>query len=234
MPKLYLPTLLHRLADDRLGASEDRLEDQLIRIDTYRAIVLQDVSRLLNASPPLQSNPEPGVSDAEPGSEGVDLRRFPSMSASVINYGLELPVGGALSGGTRAVLAERIALALRRFEPRLEKVRVLGADEAERAAADGGPFGGTGSGSISWTKPRGPGTSGADREPDLSFAVEAELFAEPVRLELLLRTDVDFVRGSVTVEPWGNRTRLPSSGEGKASPPPGASAPGDRTEGRPA
>lgn len=44
----------------------------------------------------------------------------PLLASSVVNYGLPLPVGTRIDGGCMHDIAQQIALALERFEPRLD------------------------------------------------------------------------------------------------------------------
>jgi type VI secretion system protein ImpF len=99
---LVQPSLLDRLTDGGDGASEDG--GRTFSLSQLRAVILRDVSWLLNATP-LGSY--------------VDLSANPDVASSVLNYGVRPLVGQG--GGTmdRSHFERAIQEALTVFEPRL-------------------------------------------------------------------------------------------------------------------
>jgi type VI secretion system protein ImpF len=107
MPKasyrdLVQPSLLDRLTDGGEGASEDG--GRTYSLSRLRAVILRDVSWLLNATP-LGSS--------------VDLTAYPDVASGVLNYGVR-PLAGQGGGATdRSHFERAIQEALTLFEPRL-------------------------------------------------------------------------------------------------------------------
>ena len=107
MPKasyrdLVQPSLLDRLADGGEGVSEDG--GRTFSLSQLRAVILRDVSWLLNATP-LGSS--------------VDLTAYPDVAAGVLNYGVR-PLAGQGGGAMdRSHFERAIQEALTVFEPRL-------------------------------------------------------------------------------------------------------------------
>ena len=99
---LVQPSLLDRLTDERGGRREDG--GRTFSLRSLRAVILRDVSWLLNATP-LDSS--------------VDLSAYPDVASSVLNYGVR-PMAGQ-GGGTmdRSHFERAIQEALTVFEPRL-------------------------------------------------------------------------------------------------------------------
>jgi type VI secretion system protein ImpF len=104
-------------------------------------------------------------------SQNLDL--FPEAAASTLNYGLPDLAGRTASGLATAKLEKLVLQAIWQFEPRLrrESVRV--------------------------TVIRKEGDAYSHNAVVLS--IDAELWAQPVPLRLLLRTDVDLESGEVLV-----------------------------------
>ncbi|GEO40041.1 type VI secretion system protein ImpF [Skermanella aerolata] len=107
MPKasyrdLVQPSLLDRLTDGGEGVSEDG--GRTFSLSQLRAVILRDVSWLLNATP-LGSS--------------VDLTAYPDVAAGVLNYGVR-PLAGQGGGAMdRSHFERAIQEALTVFEPRL-------------------------------------------------------------------------------------------------------------------
>jgi type VI secretion system protein ImpF len=92
----------------------------------------------------------------------VDLRDCPQVAASTLNYGVATLHGHSREGVDTDMLRQMIVASLRRFEPRL----LPGSLKVE--AVDDG---------------RLPGS--------LHFRIEADLWAEPVPLRMVMRTELD-------------------------------------------
>ena len=105
-----------------------------------------------------------------------ELSRYPQVERSVLNYGMPALAGRATSSIDPRLTAERIALALRCFEPRLSKVRVI----PEKHAIDNHEFA-------------------------LEFRIEAELWGQPAPQHLLVNTRINLDTGQVTVGEGGSR-----------------------------
>lgn len=135
--------------------SADRRSVSMRRLREY---VLRDVGALLNALN-LEMN--------------VDLARFPRVQSSVLNFGTRSLAGLAAAAVDPVETATLIEKAIRRFEPRLRKVRV--SPEA-RSDSEG---------------------------HQLSFRIDAELWGQPVPQQLVLRTRIETDSGNVTVSEYG-------------------------------
>ncbi|TSD89893.1 type VI secretion system baseplate subunit TssE [Mycobacterium sp. KBS0706] len=92
----------------------------------------------------------------------VDLQAYPHVAASTLNYGI-WPLGGHIREGVDAsALRQEILASLHRFEPRL-----LPDSLRVTAIEDGQDIG------------------------SLHFKIEADLWAHPVPLRMVMRTEVD-------------------------------------------
>jgi type VI secretion system protein ImpF len=91
-----------------------------------------------------------------------DLGPYPHVAASVLNYGIPPTTGRIKAGIDPTVLARQVRLALLRFEPRLLPDS-LQVSVTREAARDGA----------------------------FQFLIEAELWAHPVPLRVMLRTEAD-------------------------------------------
>jgi type VI secretion system protein ImpF len=103
-----------------------------------------------------------------------ELARYPHVERSVLNFGMPALAGRAMSGIDAKTTAERIALAIRCFEPRLSKVRVT----PEKRAY-------------------------GNQEFALEFRIEAELWGQPAPQQLLMTTHIDLDTGQVTLGEGG-------------------------------
>ena len=120
-----------------------------------RELVSRDLSLLLNASS-METL--------------TDLETVPHVRTSVLNFGMPSLVGRMASSIGHAELARTLETVIRRFEPRLMRVRVT------------------------------PETPGADAESqEISFLVDAELWGQPAPHQVLLRTQIDTGSGKVRV-----------------------------------
>lgn len=108
---------------------------------------------------------------AEPVDDPPSLEDFPLARRSVINYGLPSLSGKVGAGLDFEALGREVAEIIRTFEPRLrEPIKVKAVYDPENTA---------------------PNT--------LSFEIEAELWAQPMPLRLLLRALVDLEDGRASV-----------------------------------
>lgn len=89
---------------DRLTDGPAFIDRQLSSVGQLREIVLRDLSWLLNATP-LDVT--------------TDLRLYPRVARSVLNYGANILSGPSAHGVDADHLSQQISLALRRFEPRI-------------------------------------------------------------------------------------------------------------------
>ena len=104
-----------------------------------------------------------------------DLESYPNVASSVLNYGV-LDISGSVSTAHRATeIRQAIRTAIESFEPRLLS-ETLEVDMRQEKI---------GSGAI------------------ISFEIRAELWAEPVPVNLYLRTALDVTTGEVTVNRQG-------------------------------
>ena len=102
----------------------------------------------------------------------IDPQRYPLASRSVLNYGVK-DVAGDFAAKDRAQLIRKsIALAIEYFDPRIRK----GSAQVEIR------------------------TDNVSRTTIISFDIRAEMWAEPIPLELYLRSSVDVTTGQVTLE----------------------------------
>jgi type VI secretion system protein ImpF len=103
---------------------------------------------------------------------GQDLSRFRLAQGTVINFGIPDLAGRCASGVDAAALATTLQRAIRDFEPRLVRSTV----RVQPVPA-----------------PRGAHPNA------LAFLIEADLQADPVRLPLRLRTELDLETGQAAV-----------------------------------
>jgi type VI secretion system protein ImpF len=99
-----------------------------------------------------------------------DLERYPLVEKSVLNYGMPALAGMTISSIDPRATADRIATAIRCFEPRLSKVRVT----AEKKTV-------------------------GDHEFALEFKIEADLWGQPAPQHLLMNTRIDLDTGNVSI-----------------------------------
>jgi type VI secretion system protein ImpF len=108
---LVQPSLLDRLTDEGEARGED--SGRAFSLQRLRAVILRDVSWLLNATP-LDST--------------VDLAAYPEVASSVLNYGVRSMTGQGGGGIVRSHFEHAIQESLTTFEPRLMrgvKVKLL-------------------------------------------------------------------------------------------------------------
>jgi type VI secretion system protein ImpF len=102
----------------------------------------------------------------------IDAERYPHAAKSVLKFGVE-DITGDFSTGERAeTLRRSIRDAIETFEPRIRP----GSIEVELRAGD------------------------AARQTVVAFDIRADMWAEPIPLELYLRSEVDLTTGDIRVE----------------------------------
>ena len=105
----------------------------------------------------------------------IDAKRHPLAAKSVLNYGVK-DVAGDFAAKDRANLIRKsIALAIENFEPRIRK----GSAQVEMR------------------------TENVSRTTIVSFDIRADMWAEPIPIELYLRSSIDVTTGQVTLERSG-------------------------------
>lgn len=140
------------------NAAIESSQHRIVSMRRLRECVLRDVAALLNALN-LETN--------------ADLGRYPRVQRSVLNYGMRSLAGLSAAAVDPVKTAAGIEEAIRRFEPRLRKVRVA------------------------------PDAGGAQSGHQLSFRIDAELWGQPVPQQLVLRTRIETDTGNVTVSDSG-------------------------------
>lgn len=105
----------------------------------------------------------------------IDAKRYPLASKSVLNYGIR-DVAGDFAAKDRAQLIRKsIAQAIETFEPRIRK----GSAQVEMRSDN------------------------VARMTIISFDIRADMWAEPIPIELYLRSSVDITTGQVSLERAG-------------------------------
>lgn len=107
-----------------------------------------------------------------PLSQTLDLSRHPEVERSVLNYGSPDLAGATVSSTNVAAVEDAVRRAIVNFEPRILKstIRVRAVKDDEEMNANA-----------------------------LVFVIEGELWAQPVPLNLYLKTEVDLDTGQVRV-----------------------------------
>ena len=105
----------------------------------------------------------------------IDVDRYPLTSRSVLNYGIAETSGDFTSAEKAEFIRKAIRQAIESFEPRIRK----GSAEVELRTED------------------------VKKQIVISFDIRADMWAEPVPMELYLRSEVDIVTGEIGVERSG-------------------------------
>jgi len=175
VPEAFLPSLLHRLVDDHPGKGTGAISTRNVGLSGYRDMVISHVTKLLNETTFFRSRyyVESALIGNDPRSKP---HLYPNVAISVVNHGLDLPSGVAVSEGLLVQLQQQIQEAIAIFEPRLRDVRIrLVAMEEKTVAASEGI---------------------QDLHPTrYSFYIDAELIAEPFPDSIRLKTELDLVTG---------------------------------------
>ena len=134
-------------------------QQRMVSMRRLRECVLRDVASLLNA---LNLETQ------------VDLQRYAHVQRSVLNYGMRSLAGLSAAAVDPVKTAAGIEEAIRRYEPRLRRVRV--APERREGPQEG---------------------------HQLAFRIDAELWGQPMPQQLVLRTRIETDTGNVTVSDSG-------------------------------
>lgn len=103
----------------------------------------------------------------------IDRDLYPTVYRSVLNYGVR-EVSGSYSSKDRAeYIRKSILEAIETFEPRIRRGSAVVEMRTEEAS---------------------------NRETVVSFDIRADMWAEPVPMELYLRTEVDITTGEVSLD----------------------------------
>lgn len=143
------PSLLDRLTDNNPSVKRDGPDQQVLSLQQVRQAVLRDLSNLFNTS---------NLETLE------DLEEAPLTAKSTLNYGIPGFAGLLESSHRIATLEERLAQAIRAFEPRIRAETL---------------------------KVRSRGTREDTGMPALVFEIEGELWAQPVPIQLFLETKIE-------------------------------------------
>jgi len=103
---------------------------------------------------------------------GLELEDYPEVARSVLNFGIPDLTGMALAGVDAAVLQRQLREALLAFEPRLTGSTLRVAVNADGKRMD---------------------------QQSLVFNIESEMWAQPIPLNLYLKTEVDLETGRFNV-----------------------------------
>nr|WP_315392888.1 type VI secretion system baseplate subunit TssE [uncultured Duganella sp.] len=155
------PGLLDRLTDDEPQHSSESRERRVLSLRTLREGVLRDLAWLLNTTNLLSV---------------VESARLPHVANSVLNYGIPVMSGNAVSGLNVAQLERGIRQAIWDFEPRLIRATV------------------TVKARLSTTE-----------KNTLTFDIEADMWAQPYPERLYLKTELDLERGAVLITELNGR-----------------------------
>lgn len=154
------PSLLDRLTDDAPGERQEPRDARVIDLRRLREIIQRDLAWLLNTSN-LEST--------------HDLKPFPQVAASTVNYGLP-DITGKVSNVQRAIeIRQAIRRAIATFEPRILPGSLSIELHQEKV----------GQGAV------------------ISFDIHGDVWAQPLPIELYLRTALDVTTGEVTVARQG-------------------------------
>jgi len=102
----------------------------------------------------------------------IDAERFPNVHESVLNYGLREVAGDYSTLDRAEEIRKSILRAIERFEPRIHK----GSVDVALCAGE------------------------KNQETVISFDIRADMWAQPLPLELYLRSEVDVTTGELKLE----------------------------------
>jgi type VI secretion system protein ImpF len=170
------PALLDRLTDEEPGRTKpEPIDRRVMSKARFRAAVLRDLRWLLSATR-LERGDD--VKAGRPDDQGQvwrpdDLMPWPLIRESVLNYGLPALAGRTLSSAI-AGMESSIREAIVRFEPRILpddslKIHVL-VDHDD-----------------------------THHHNVIGVRIQGRLWAEPVPIEVIVRTDFDLENGTVTM-----------------------------------
>ena len=105
----------------------------------------------------------------------IETTRFPLASKSVLNYGVREVAGDFASKDRATIIRKSIAAAIEAYEPRIRK----GSTRVDMR------------------------TDNVSRNTVISFDIRADMWAEPIPIQLYLRSSVDVTTGEVSLERSG-------------------------------
>lgn len=151
------PSLLDRLTDDEPQKSVESRDRRVISLERLRECVLRDLGWLLNTGRLSQVQ---------------DLKAYPDVARSVLNYGSLDLSGRHLSSTDLAELENAVKQAILEFEPRIlpDTLRVQSVLEGEKMSSTA-----------------------------ITFTIEGSLWAQPLPMRMFLHTEVDLESGHVAV-----------------------------------
>ena len=98
------PFLLQRIKDDQPDVQQESRDRRVISPSEYRRTLLEDLAALLNSGNHIAAN---------------ELKDYPEVAKSVLNYGVAELAGTTASGTTGDIVARMVQNAIRTFEPRI-------------------------------------------------------------------------------------------------------------------
>lgn len=138
-----------------LNQQLESLDKSMISMRRLRESVQRDLAWLLNSA---------SLDSIE------DLKRYPHVARSVVNFGMPSFAGTALHAVDVKVTARRIREVIELFEPRLSRVQVT--PETDESRKD---------------------------EMTIAFRIDAELWGQPAPQHLVLKTRIDVESGDISV-----------------------------------
>ena len=105
----------------------------------------------------------------------IDAKRYPLVAKSVLNYGIRDVAGDFAAKDRAQMIRKSIAQAIENYEPRIRK----GSAQVEMRSDN------------------------VSRTTIISFDIRADMWAEPIPIELYLRSSVDITTGQVSLERAG-------------------------------
>ena len=156
------PSLLDRLSDDEPENSTESRDRRVLSLRTLREGVLRDLAWLLNTTNLLSV---------------LEHDNLPHVGNSVLNYGIPVMSGAAVSSLNVGKLERGIRQAIWDFEPRLIKSTVI--VKARMSVVE---------------------------KNMLTFDIEADMWAQPYPERLYLKTDLDLERGAVILSEMNGRS----------------------------
>ena len=156
------PSLLDRLSDDEPENSTESRDRRVLSLRTLREGVLRDLAWLLNTTNLLSV---------------LEHDDLPHVGNSVLNYGIPVMSGAAVSSLNVGKLERGIRQAIWDFEPRLIKNTVI--VKARMSVVE---------------------------KNMLTFDIEADMWAQPYPERLYLKTDLDLERGAVILSEMNGRS----------------------------
>lgn len=153
------PSLLDRLVDLEPGREREGDDQRTLTRQALRAAVLRDLAWLFNATGGLR---------------GLDERRHPNASRSVLNYGLPMLSGQFTSSIQRVSMEQAVKNAILQFEPRILP-RTLEVELVMEGSA-------------------------LDSHNRVGLQIRGMLWAQPVPLEFLMRSRIDLEEGRIDIE----------------------------------